>query len=111
LGEGFTAGASHAGADEPPHHEVTGDVIQFFGHVLTHLSQGAAASIACLTGRQDFIFAIKVVGQRLAAVLTLGACLDRGFFVTGRRLGMLILCRLRDLVVFRQVERQLIHTL
>ncbi|CUH71468.1 hypothetical protein TL5120_01617 [Thalassovita autumnalis] len=107
LGESFTAGAGHAWADKPAHDEVTGDVIQLFGHVLAHLAQGATASIACLARRQDLIFPIQMVGQWLAAVLAL-----RLRLIIIRRLPrVLILCGLRYLIVFRQVERQLIHAL
>ena len=52
-----------------------------------------------------------MVGQRLTAVLALRACLGRRLFVTGRRLGLLLVCGLRDLIVFRQVERQLVYAL
>ena len=50
LGEGFTADAGHARADEAAHHEVTGDVVQLLGDIRAHLAQGAAASSTCLTG-------------------------------------------------------------
>jgi hypothetical protein len=107
LGEGFTAGAGHARSDEPAHDEVTWDVIQLLGDILAHLAQGATASSACLTGRQDLILPIQMIWQWLAAMLTFG----RRVFVTGRRLGLLRVCSLRDLIVFRQIECQLIHRL
>lgn len=71
LCEGFTTSAGHAGADELTHHEVTGDVIQLLGDILAHLTQRAAASSACVTGRQDLIFPSQMLGNRLAAVLAL----------------------------------------
>lgn len=108
LGESFTAGAGHAGADEAAHNEVTWDIIQLLGDILAHLAQGAAASSACFTGRQDLIVPIQMIWQWLAAVLAL---VGRGLFITGWLPGELILCGLRDLVVFRQIQRQLVYAL
>lgn len=108
LGEGFTASAGHARADEAAHHEVTGDIIQLLGDILAHLAQGAAASSTYLTGRQDLILPIQMIWQRLAAVLALTGW---GLFISGRLPGELIRCSLRDLVIFRQIQRQLIHAL
>ncbi len=76
---------------------MTGNVIQLFGHVLAYLTQGAATSSACLAGRQDLIFPIQVIWQRLTAVLAL---VGWGVFITGRLPGVVFLYSLRDLIVF-----------
>jgi hypothetical protein len=59
---------------------VTWDIIQLLGDILAHLAQGAAAPSACLTGRQDLIVPIPMIGQRLAAVLAL---VGWGLFIIG----------------------------
>ena len=54
--------------------------IQLLRDILAHLAQGAAASRACLTGRQDLILPIQMIWQRLAAVLAL---VGLGLFIIG----------------------------
>ena len=49
-----------------------------------------------------------MIWQRFAAVL---AFVGWGLFISGRLPGVLIRCSLRDLVVFQQIQCQLIHAL
>ena len=87
------------------------DIVQLFGDILAHLAQGAAAATTSVTGRQDFIFPVQMIRQWLAIVMTFGARFGRGVFVTGRLLGLLLACGLRDLIVFRQIQSQLVYSL
>ena len=73
LRERFTAGAGHARADDPAHDKASGDILQLFGNILTDLTQGAAAVVAILTGGQNLILPIQMVGKRGAVVFAFGA--------------------------------------
>ena len=79
-GKGFTAGAGHAGAEDPAYHKATRDILRFLGDILADiladLAQGTTARAAILTRRQYLVLTIQMIGQRGAV----GVRLARGLF-------------------------------
>jgi len=108
LGESLAAGAGHAGAHDPLHNEVAGDVFQLFGDIFAELLELTTAIAAGVAGREYLFLALKVVRQRSAIVGALGwGGLIRFIF------GCCLLCLggRFNLGVFLQIESQLIQTL
>jgi hypothetical protein len=116
LREGLTTGASHARADDPAYDKAAGDRCQFFGDVLADLAQRTAAVIALLTGQQNFILPIQMIGQRDAVVCAFGARrlgLDHVFIGCIGCVVLSVLCvsGSRDLLIILKIENQLIRSL
>ena len=67
LREAIAARAGHPWAHNAVHDESTGDVFQFFGHILAQPPQLAAAlGTGCIAGGQFDLHARNVIGDRLA---------------------------------------------
>ena len=82
---------------------------QLFGDIFTKLTQIAAAVRTRLARGQHLIYPVKMIGQRFAAVFTLGGLI---WGIAVRRVILLLRLSGRfNLFVFRQIEGELIKGL